>query len=378
MLSPAGEIREVVIDTLGLDARPGQRFDEVVHSSSTAKARRFVETVVREQTAVDWELVATASGTTGIVRFSGVFGMGALTVVGATSTGEMSRIADDLGRIGSEQATMLRAALKDLSSRGPPSALLDDLTRLNNELGTAQRELARKNAELARIDAQKDLLLGMVSHDLRNPIAAIGGLARLLSAGIAGPLTPQQTVLAGRIEKSTVFMRALIDDLLDLSAIESGKVRLETAPFDLAACVRENVEIAGLVASEKGIAIEVAAVGNVEVVADERKIQQVISNLLSNAIKYSWPDSRVLVVVRADDERARVEVADRGQGIPVEEQTNLFRPFGRTSVRATSGEKSTGLGLAIARRILEAHGGQIGLESTPGAGSTFFFELPRR
>ena len=153
-------------------------------------------------------------------------------------------------------------------------------------------------------------------------------------------------------------------------------VTLQKQTIDLAHLLSEAVLYARLSASEKQIEIELDVESECSLQGDERKLQQVISNLLTNAVKFSWPGGQIEVAAVREGEEVRVSVKDNGQGIPEAEQANLFRPFGKTSVRTTKGESSTGLGLAIVRRIVEAHGGKIWVTSKQGEGAQFTFSLP--
>lgn len=229
---------------------------------------------------------------------------------------------------------------------------------------------------LERLNRTKDEMLGMVAHDLRNPLASIGGYAKLLQGGVAGPISDMQHDLLASITRSTAFMLKMVEDLLDFTAVESGIVNLDRSRIGLRGLLDEEVRFAQLAGSAKRISVSLDAPRDVEVSADERKLHQVVANLLSNAVKFSWEGSAVEIGLRREGAHALISVRDRGQGIPAEEQEHLFRPFGLTSVKGTHGEKSTGLGLAIVRRIVDAHAGRLWVESEVGKGSTFRFTLP--
>jgi len=251
------------------------------------------------------------------------------------------------------------------------------LQRQRDELDRLHAELSQQNEELQALNDQKNQFLGMAAHDLRNPLGVIRSYSALLrDEDVQLPVEKRDRFLES-IQGSSEFMLNLINDLLDISAIESGRLDLRTAPADLAALLRYNISLNETLASEKEIAIDLEVEENLpRVPLDAEKFEQVLNNLISNALKFSHPGSRITVRARREGEDVTVCVADQGQGIPAEEQVKLFRPFGRTSVRSTSGEKSTGLGLAIVKRIVEGHGGEITVESEVGHGTTFRVRLP--
>lgn len=251
-----------------------------------------------------------------------------------------------------------------------------NLMKANRELADSQARLLERNARLEQMNLQKNVWLGMAAHDMRNPLSIIIGYTNFL---LQQPeeLGPDAQQLMGVVESSARFMLQLIEDLLDVSTLESGKLNLSLEVHDLARLVGDAVSRNQPLARDKGTTLSLAAPGDaVNCRVDAAKIDQVLNNLLTNAIKYSPPNASVRVHVRPTEGRAIVRVTDEGPGIPPEEQSRLFLPFGRTSVQTTGGEKSTGLGLAIARRIVEGHSGSLGVDSEPGRGSTFWFSLP--
>lgn len=236
------------------------------------------------------------------------------------------------------------------------------------------QELIGINQRLTELNNQKNTLLGMAAHDLRNPLSVVLGYSKFLLMRPDGQSERANKYL-DNIQSSAKFMLGLVEDLLDVTTLESGKLTLKLAPADLAALTEKCVEMVRPMAEVKEIGIEVSLTP-VELEVDAGKLDQVITNLLTNAVKYSHRGSAVTVTLALEDSSVRLAVADQGQGIPEAELSRLFQPFGRTSVQSTGGELSTGLGLAIARRIVEGHGGQIGVTSEVGKGSTFFFTLP--
>jgi len=253
-------------------------------------------------------------------------------------------------------------------------ALYDEITRVNNELVNLQRELSRKNVELARLNELKNELLGMAAHDLRNPLGVILAYAEMLETEAA--LTPEHATFVTAIRSTTEQMVRLINDLLDVSQIEAGSLTLDFRAVNLTELVRRNAALNAILAAKKRIQIVCDAAPLPLMPLDAPKIEQVLHNLLSNAVKFSYPATRVTVRLERDADGAVLVVTDQGQGIPATDLPGLFKPFSRTHVRATAGESSTGLGLSIVRRIVEGHRGRIAVESKVGEGSTFRVWLP--
>jgi signal transduction histidine kinase len=172
-------------------------------------------------------------------------------------------------------------------------------------------------------------------------------------------------------------MLRLLNDLLDVSAIESGNLNLRLVKADLGQVVKNNVEFNNVVSQKKHITIQFDQSGQIpEIYFDEMKIEQVLNNLISNAVKFSQPGTKVDVSMARNGDSIVVSVSDKGPGIPEAELGRLFMPFERTSVKSTGGEKSTGLGLSIVRKLILGHKGKIWVESTVGNGSTFYYSLP--
>jgi signal transduction histidine kinase len=232
--------------------------------------------------------------------------------------------------------------------------------------------------ELSHANAAKNQLLGMAAHDLRNPLASVRALAGFLQEASTGPLNSDQQDLVGTILEASQSMLDLVNELLDTSVLESGEVAIQLQEASLAELLDKEIRLHNINAAGKGTRIELAAGLPLppSLRFDPAKIRQVVGNLLSNACKFSPPNSLITVATGLRPGFCTVAVRDQGPGIPENEQHKLFQDFGRTSVRPTAGEKSTGLGLAICRRIMLAHGGTISVESCPGQGSIFEFTLP--
>ncbi|MDP1792908.1 MAG: HAMP domain-containing sensor histidine kinase [Acidimicrobiales bacterium] len=253
----------------------------------------------------------------------------------------------------------------------------EEMTRVNNELVNLHRELSKRNVQLTELNEQKNRLLGMAAHDLRNPLGNIFSYAGFLEEDAAAVLNDDQREFVATIKGQSKFMLDLVTDLLDVASIEAGHLSLRREAVVLEALVAHCVTMHRSLATRKDITIQYEpGPPTNEIHVDPGKIEQVVNNLLENAVKFSTRGALVEVRVDRASNDTTVSVADHGQGIPPQDLSKLFLPFGTTSVRGTEGEQSTGLGLSIARRIVEGHGGHIGVVSEPGVGSTFSFTLP--
>jgi signal transduction histidine kinase len=253
--------------------------------------------------------------------------------------------------------------------------LYEELARANNDLVTAQRELARTIAELQRLNAWKDELLGMAAHDLRNPLTANSAFITFLLAS-SEAWGEDAAVLLARLRANSDYMLRLVDSVLDFAAIQSGHVRLQCEPSSLDAIIRTVLETSTIIAEAKNVEIRYFAEEIPELTVDRIKLSQAIQNLIANAVQYSPSGTVVDVRLLRSAGAVRIEVEDRGPGIPSSEVPELFKPFKRLSTVSVTRQRSVGLGLAITRRLVEAHGGSIAVRSEVGKGSTFTITIP--
>lgn len=238
-------------------------------------------------------------------------------------------------------------------------------------------EKSRLYDELADLNRIKDEFLGMAAHDLRNPIGTIKMTAEMLKSGIVGEVTEEQGHFLQRIEATSDKMLNLVNELLDVSVIESGNLEITPQPTDLNEFLQECYDANVMFAKSKSIQLNIEIDKNLPKLSiDQDHMTQVINNLLSNATKYSHSNTTATLRGKVVGNEVQISVEDHGQGIPVDELPKLFTKFGRTSVTPTGGEKSTGLGLAIVKKIVESHGGKIWADSKVGQGSVFTVSLP--
>lgn len=363
----------------GLRMDPGSAFPALFGAQAIPRALDIFAALRGGGAVVDRPLERTRSDG-GPLFISGCGDEGGLVLTVAPGPGASTALA--LGIAGLDAALAVR--LRPLTAARPATdgpateELFEEMSRLNSELATAQRSLAKANAELAASNEQKNRLMGMLAHDLRSPLQVIAGFAEHLQDRAGDRLEEAERTCLERIRESSLFMRHLVEDALSLSALEAGRLRLNPRPTDLARLTRRNVEMNRILAEGKGIGIELEATGELPpVMLDPAKTEQVMNNLLSNAVKFSSTGTVIRVRVGpAPGGRARITVADQGRGMALEEVDRLFQPFTRAGQLGTAGEGSVGLGLYICRSIVEGHGGAIRVESEPGIGTTFLVDLP--
>jgi PAS domain S-box-containing protein len=216
-----------------------------------------------------------------------------------------------------------------------------------------------------------------LSHELRTPLTSILGSLQLLQSGALGSLDREQTELVGVAERNSQRLLDLINEVLDIEKIESGRVALVPEPIELAALLEESLRLNQGFADRFKVGLALAgAVPAVTVRADRKRLMQVMTNFLSNAAKFSPPDGTVEVSARAAGGNVRVEVGDRGPGIPEKFRTRIFGRFAQADSADSRIKGGTGLGLAISKRLVELMQGRVGFEDRAGGGTTFFFELP--
>ena len=231
-------------------------------------------------------------------------------------------------------------------------------------------------SERREVDRLKSEFVSTVSHELRTPLTSIRGSLGLLAAGVLGPLSPPVKDLVLLAERNSVRLTALINDILDFERLEGGQAEMQIAEVDLQPLFDQSLESVRPVADEQRIAL-VCTPTALRLRADAVRIVQILINLISNAIKFSPRDREVRIwAEERDADWVRVFVEDQGQGIPESHQQRIFERFAQVETADNRDKGGTGLGLAICKSIVEHHGGRIGVDSEPGVGSTFWFEIP--
>ena len=247
---------------------------------------------------------------------------------------------------------------------------------LEQRVAERTRELVAAKERAERADTVKSSFLSMMSHELRTPLNSILGFTDVILQRFSGPLTAEQERQLGIVRDSSLHLLALINDVLDISRIEAGQLRLEIGPVDLPDLLRRRMQAFEAQASAKGLALECRIADGVGVIrSDAKRIAQIVTNLLSNAVKFT-EQGRVTLDARATGQGVEIEVSDTGHGIAADELPLLFTAFEQLATTRRGNKDGTGLGLAISRHLARALGGDIRATSALGQGSQFTVRLP--
>ena len=253
-------------------------------------------------------------------------------------------------------------------NRDELGALADNINLMNDELGRLYKELESASRH-------KSEFLASMSHELRTPLNAVIGFSQVLRQQMFGELNEKQVEYVDDILSSGQHLLNLINDILDLAKVEAGRMELQPAPFALPETLRNAMAMVRERATRQDVTLAVEiddSVGEIE--ADERKVKQILFNLLSNAVKFTPAGGTVTLAARTDASRAIISVRDTGVGISPADQARIFEDFYQLSPGMT--QEGTGLGLALTKRLVDLHGGELTVDSTPGTGSTFTVWLP--
>ena len=249
--------------------------------------------------------------------------------------------------------------------------------RQRRQLAVALGQVEQKSREVETANRHKSEFLANMSHELRTPLNAIIGFSEVLRQQMFGTINPKQGEYLEDIQTSGQHLLSLINDILDLSKVEAGKMELQLSRFSLRAALESMALMVRGRAASHGIDLRTEldpAVDEIE--ADERKVKQIVLNLLTNAVKFTPAGGTVTLEAKPGGAGVLVSVRDTGVGIAADDQARVFEEFTQAGTAATSGQEGTGLGLTLSRRLVELHGGRIWVESALGSGSTFSFTLP--
>jgi PAS domain S-box-containing protein len=294
-----------------------------------------------------------------------------LTLRGRRKDGSTFPVEISLSPVISDDGFCVTAIIRDITERKQSEERMQGLQEQHT------RELEQRNREIEQANRLKSEFLAAMSHELRTPLHTVIGFAELLAEETKGPLNANQKRFTSHIHKDAQHLLALINEILDLSKIEAGKVQLRREPLDVGGVLEDALSSIRPQGAAKSIEIETNISHPVWVDGDRMRVKQILYNLLSNAVKFTPEGGRVRVDVTSSDGFAQVSVSDTGIGIAAAEHDSIFDKFHQVGAATTSGmREGTGLGLPITRRLVEEHGGHIWLESEPGRGSRFTFTLP--
>ena len=275
----------------------------------------------------------------------------------------------------------LQAGAKDFISK--PIDLAEVLTRVYNMLEVRLLHMETKNnrnvlkqtvERLEEVERLKQGFLSTVSHELRTPLTSIRGSLGLLASGAVGALSDEVVEVVAIAERNAVRLMALINDILDLERLETGKIELQFAQVPVESILRRAIESLATFGQQHGVTVEAPEVSSM-IWADADRIVQVLVNLLSNAVKFSPPGGVVTIGVGLRESWVEFRVTDRGRGVPLALRRAIFERFRQVETSDARERGGTGLGLAICKSIVEQHGGTIGVESEEGGGSSFWFRV---
>jgi PAS domain S-box-containing protein len=293
-----------------------------------------------------------------------------LPLRGQRKDGSQFPVEISLSPFKSDDGFRVTAIIRDITER----KLAEDRLRAFQVQYT--RDLEERNREIERADRIKSEFLGSMSHELRTPLHTVIGFSELLAEELQGPLNEKQKRFVNHIHNDSLHLLDLINDILDLSKIEADRLELHPQVFDLLSAVNEVVASIRPQGEAKSIVITCEVPSAVSFYADRVCVKQILYNLLSNAVKFTAEGGEIRVEARALENSMEISVVDTGVGIPKEEHRSVFERFYQVGATTKGVREGTGLGLAITKRLIEQHGGDIGVESEPGKGSRFTFTLP--
>jgi signal transduction histidine kinase len=253
----------------------------------------------------------------------------------------------------------------------------DELGNLASALNDMSNELGRLYREIHAASRHKSEFLANMSHELRTPLNAIIGFSQVLGERVFGELNKKQAEYIQDIHESGAHLLSLINDILDLSKVEAGRMELALKKFDVRLALDNALTLVKERSLRHGISLEVdLGSGLGTIVADERKFKQIMLNLLTNAIKFTPQGGSITVAASGAENRLQIAISDTGVGISLEDQKLIFEEFRQVSETDGQTREGTGLGLTLTKKFVEMHGGEISVESEVGKGSNFSFFLP--
>jgi PAS domain S-box-containing protein len=277
-----------------------------------------------------------------------------------------------------DQAVELEAQQEQLEEFAAElEARSDELLSANDRLVAQAADLRAARDAAEEANRAKSQFLAVMSHELRTPLNAIGGYVQLIELGIHGPVTEMQTAALERIGRAQKHLLRLINDVLNLSRIEAGRVEYVREPIDVRRLLDDVLPLLEPQLNAAGLTSEMRSPPGLQALADREKVQQILINLLTNAVKFTPPGGSIGVEGRGFGGRVEIQVRDSGIGIPEEKLARIFEPFVQVETDHSKRREGSGLGLAISRDLARGMNGDLTVRSTIGAGSTFTLTLPK-
>lgn len=363
-----GIVAEVLCDQLGFGSCPaaGQSLTRIAEAGGGPKIFSLLQRITDRGAALDWEVDVAVTRGIHPLFFSGCAAGNDIFVIACAESRPARELCDELDRIIEE----FGYADEKTGLDGLPAELRRELFRL-------RREVVRKDLDLEREKIEKFQQLAMAVHGLRNPACSILSAAEFLIEDAGEALLQKHLPLLQGVVRSSLFMLKMIDDVLEISAIEGGKVKVNTQPTDLVQLINEAFLLSEGEAGRKGIELDLASDRMPVVVnLDPVKLTRVINTLLNNLIKFSHRGDRIVTEIKVNGGDASISLLNRGLSFTPDQVDTMFEPLNAGQNENGSSRTGTALELVISRRIVEAHAGEIKIESGPTNGSRFVVTLP--
>lgn len=368
-----GKILSVLHDDLQVlsKSKPATMLPSISTPQSRQICFEMLGTLLNEKAVYGWLIELDSNKGPLSLYFAGVFFDESILVVGCEDILDVPAFTEELSYRKDRHISLLRDLVKAKSHLFENIKWFDEMSKLQNQNSEIQRELAIKNVKLEEINRQKNELLGMAAHDLRNPVGAIS----TFSAALLHEGSGNKEVI-NEIQGLCQYMSDIIDKFLNYSSIESGKLPITKKLLNLAEILAETIELYKVPAGQDGIEINLDTPSTVLIEIDAYRIQQVLGNLISNAIQHANNQINILVDSKTNDGFVTIRVCDDGAGISEEHKKKIFDIFYQVDSIHSGSPSGFGIGLAIVNKIVRAHGGQVTVASQKPRGSCFTLSLP--
>lgn len=379
----SGAILSVLSDPVDIISSTGntKHFFDIADSHEKQKSELFIEELNDKGSVHEWQINTCYYSGIEPFYYAGKKRGERLIIMGARFRGELSLICLEYFLNSSEHSSEYVSFMKKVIAcencvTRKADQLYNEISSLNNELSNMYREITRKNSELEHLHEIKNKFLGMAAHDMRNPLLSIDAFTGFLDEELREQTSEDQKMFLSRIRKNVDHMVNIINDFLNISSIESGKLNLNLNESSINELLTDCIYAMKPIAARMNKTITFEADDSIpEILLDESKITQVFENIIGNAITYTHDGDNIIVKSRmGENGSAVISIKDHGPGMTPEVSAKIFEFYERGAASRT--KKGSGLGLAIAKSIVDGHEGRISVESEPEKGTTFFVVLP--